>query len=334
MGEWAAQVWNVQSPTRGAKAIARGQAFMLSVGTTVQFGAVSAVVEAETALQPAPSAPVRCDPGAVAGLKKCCDVCGRPLALSAWITGQRTCDPCAEYGSELQTCLQSGAVSQQAISGLQPRANQLGLLPEDRLRLHERAFRDLCEAAGGRHSFSPTDIQRLETLAAWLQLPANIVSSCLAHLRRVSQLHYGPLPAISNCPLQLLRGEVCHWMENQSQYIEEQTHTRRQGSYSGYSMRVCKGLTYRVGGFSGYSYPVAASVPVDAGCFIITSARVAFVGAHRSFAIPFRKILSMQVFTNGIQLQADGARARPQMFTLGDVDAACVVLTRAMNAVL
>jgi hypothetical protein len=99
-------------------------------------------------------------------------------------------------------------------------------------------------------------------------------------------------------------------------------------------MRVGKGMSYHVGGMSGYSYPVSAIVCVDTGDFIVTSSRVGFVGAHRGFGLPFKKLLSLQVFTNGVRLQADGARTRPQLFVLADVDTACIVLTRAMNAAL
>ena len=99
-------------------------------------------------------------------------------------------------------------------------------------------------------------------------------------------------------------------------------------------MRVRKGMTFRMSNMRGNSYPVTQSVGADTGCFIVTSDRPAFVGARRSLAIPYKKILSMQVFTNGVQLQPDGMRARPQMFTLGDVHAVCIVLTRAMNAAL
>jgi hypothetical protein len=210
----------------------------------------------------------------------------------------------------------------------------LGLLPEDRLRFDGRAFLKVCVRAADRGSYTTADIQHLEMLASWLHLPANVTSSGIARLRRLSQLQQGPLPSVSYPQLRLLSGERCHWVEQNSQFIEQQTHTERVGGYAGYSMRVCKGMTYRVGSMQGSSYPVTQSVCADTGCFIVTSDRAAFVGGRRSLAIPYKKILSMQVFTNGVQLQQDGARARPQMFTLGDVHAVCIVLTRAMNGAL
>jgi hypothetical protein len=321
-------------PTTGSKAIAHGQGFVLSVGTRAQFGSVTAEVEPDVTQQMAPASQLRYNPGAVAGLSRCCDVCGRPLALTAWLTGQRTCDPCQEYNAALDACLQAWPVSQQSIVALDQRASQLGLLPADRLQLHEHAFVQVCAQAVDNGVVSQADLQHLQALASWLQLPAAAISSPLGRLQYLAQIQRGPLPTTTSPPLRMLPGEVCHWMENQCRYIEQQTHTERVGGYSGYSMRVYKGLTYRVGSLKGRSYPVTESVCADTGCFIITSSRVAFVGPRRSLAIPYKKILSMQVYSNGVQLQTDGARARPQMFTLGDVHPACIILTRAMDAAL
>ncbi len=86
----------------------------------------------------------------------------------------------------------------------------------------------------------------------------------------------------------------------------------RSGSYGGTSVRVAKGVSFRVGGFQSESnYELRA---IDSGTLILTTKRLIFTGSKKNMNTDLRKILAVKPYDNGIELRRTGVK-KTQYFT-------------------
>jgi hypothetical protein len=114
-----------------------------------------------------------------------------------------------------------------------------------------------------------------------------------------------------NLPINLQKDEEVVWVFPSCEYLDK---TRRQyvGGSQGVSIRIMKGLYYRVGAFAGQPVDRTERVPVDTGILVLTNKRIYFAG------VPYAKIVSFQPFTDGIGIIRDALNAKPQIFVTGD----------------
>jgi hypothetical protein len=94
-----------------------------------------------------------------------------------------------------------------------------------------------------------------------------------------------------------------------------------QGGYSGFSFPIGKtGIRYRVGGYRGQSVEVGTQrVPADTGVLSISSQRAVFLGAKKTIELPYAKLASLTLFTDGVQFHQSNRQTAPA-FTLTPSD--------------
>jgi len=85
------------------------------------------------------------------------------------------------------------------------------------------------------------------------------------------------------------------------------------GGYAGPSFRITKGVYFRVGGFRSTSQSHDELKNIDGGDLIITNQRIFFAGKQRISNALFKKIVSIEPYSDGIVLHKDG-RERAQYF--------------------
>ena len=81
-----------------------------------------------------------------------------------------------------------------------------------------------------------------------------------------------------------------------------------EGGSHGVSIRIAKGLSYRVGSHRGQIKKEEQMVETSSGYLMITNKRVLlhpFPG-HKSISVPLEKIISYNCFENGIEIYKDG----------------------------
>lgn len=275
-----------------------------------------------------------------------CSVCGAGLPIAVWLSDREACDPCLrrreaarqqglqEYRAAVLRALSDLVITPQEWAVLDDLRVKLRVAASDAFQVHRQAFQAGYEHVLQDRTVTPQEMRYLQQLQQQLRLPESAVSPQLSEALRLYQFHQlqtGPLPVITPAPLALQRGEVCHWLEPDSSYIEEKTERVRVSGSHGVSVRIAKGVTYRVGASRGYSYPVTYNAVADVGTLAITSKRLAFMGSRRSFSIAYPKLLTYNVFENAIQVQRDGLTAKPQAFTTQNEEAAAIVLARAID---
>lgn len=118
-------------------------------------------------------------------------------------------------------------------------------------------------------------------------------------------------------PFNLKRGEQILWVFPDGKYLEEKILSKRVGGSKGVSVRVCKGVYYRVGAFKSHSIQYKDTITYQ-GCIGITDKHLYFSGVDKSFRIRLDKIVSLEPYLDGISIYQEKANARRQTFVTGD----------------
>lgn len=121
-----------------------------------------------------------------------------------------------------------------------------------------------------------------------------------------------------NLPINLQKGEQIIWAFPDSKYLEDKTRRQFVGGSQGVSVRVMKGVYYRIGAFKGQAIEHTERVHIDTGWVVITNKNIYFAGPRKSVRLPYAKIVSFEPFSDGIGVMRDTATAKPQIFVTGD----------------
>jgi hypothetical protein len=127
-----------------------------------------------------------------------------------------------------------------------------------------------------------------------------------------------PVAVGGGTPFNLQKGEELLWLFGDVAYYEERTRTTYEGGSHGASVRVAKGVYYRVSSFRGNPVVTAQVVHVATGQLGITQKHMYFAGGSKAFRVAYGKIVSFTPYSDGIGIQRDATTARPQTFMTGD----------------
>lgn len=119
-------------------------------------------------------------------------------------------------------------------------------------------------------------------------------------------------------PINFQKGEQVVWAFSGSKYLEDKTRRQYVGGSQGVSVRVMKGVYYRVGAFKGQAVEHTERIHVDTGWVVVTNKNIYFAGSKKSVRLPYAKIVSFEPFSDGIGVMRDAATAKPQIFVTGD----------------
>ena len=122
----------------------------------------------------------------------------------------------------------------------------------------------------------------------------------LNHLRRLAWITEGNLPEIA-ASVNLQRGEVAHW-EGPVTWKHLKTRRKRVAGTRAQSVRIAKGVRFKVGGTSGRTEEWQELQTVDEGKAIITSKRLLFVGMQKNLNVKHDKILDLEVYNDAVTI--------------------------------
>ena len=75
-------------------------------------------------------------------------------------------------------------------------------------------------------------------------------------------------------PFNFQKSETLVWLFNNVVYLEDKTRTQYVGRSSGVSIRIAKGVYYRVGAFQGQPISRTERIHVDTGAMAVTSKHI------------------------------------------------------------
>ena len=110
------------------------------------------------------------------------------------------------------------------------------------------------------------------------------------------------------------KDEVVLWCYDGVTMWQEKVKREMVGSHSGFSFRVAKGVTYRTGGFKGHPVEHSYMDNAGTGSLYITNKHIIFHSSMRSVKIPYKKIIGLNPYQDGMGVQQDGANAKRLVF--------------------
>ncbi len=132
----------------------------------------------------------------------------------------------------------------------------------------------------------------------------------------------GEMPTVdlsgAHIPFNLQKSEKLLWLVPDTEYYKEITRTHRAGGSQGVSVRIMRGVYYRVGGFKSRPVHTTSTEHLDSGLLGVTTKHLYFFGGSKRFRVAYSKVVAFEHFSDGIGLQRDLVSAKPETFITGD----------------
>ena len=205
------------------------------------------------------------------------------------------------------------------------------LSPADLATLNLKIWREAVETVLADDIVTEVEEDRLNSLGTLMRLdpPAlNALAPDLAGRLMVARFNDGRLPQVAVPKILLKRGETAH-MEIPAGLMKEVIERGTRGASSGMSFRVAKGARFSTGGYRGRSVVLGSHLPVaDQGTLTLTSTRAVFLGPLKTMELLYIKLLSVNVFNDGIQFEMSNRQSAP-LFRVPDGNVAAAVVNAA-----
>ena len=167
-----------------------------------------------------------------------------------------------------------------------------------------------------------------------INLPTSLQGTYIEELGQssiLSDIQAGRAPRyIINAPIILAKGESALWCYNNVTMYQEKIKREMVGRHSGYSFRVMKGVTYRTGGFKGHPVETSYMENQGLGSLYITNKNIIFMGQTRSIKVPYSKIIGINPYSDGMEIQRDGNNVKRLVFQGFD----CSFVLNVINLVI
>lgn len=216
------------------------------------------------------------------------------------------------YSSLLKTAAK-GFLNEQERVQIQDRCNQLAL-PLDKLKgVRAKAYRKALQTVRrGGHVTAEME-NGLNQIQNFLVIPDGEIfreKEDLSHLRLLAEIRDGNPPILHSIEVVLQKGEQAYWSEPAGILEQRVVGRRYEGGSQGVSIRIAKGVSYRVGSHRGRMVTDKRLLEVSSGSLIVTSKRVIFTGGLKSFDVKLDKVLSVNFAEDGMIFTA-GNREKP-----------------------
>lgn len=241
-----------------------------------------------------------------------------------------------EYRQMLLDSVKDGKLTKEEIDELDKKRNEFGLTEKEiqgiRVDMYTAAYSTIKEDK----QVTREEEQELGEIQKYLGIADEEIQSSkkeLARLRLLNEIQQGNIPTVSVTNLVMHKDEKAFWIEPAILAEEKVINRRYVGGSHGVSLRIMKGVSYRIGSYRGNLVSETGVVAVSNGSLIITSKRLIFQGDKKSFAVNLDKILNIQIFSNGIHF-SENNRIKPRLIKFleeGNNHIIAAILTYAVN---
>ncbi len=142
----------------------------------------------------------------------------------------------------------------------------------------------------------------------------------------------GKLPTIDvpNLNVNLQTGEKLHYVNKA--FIVKNKSITKSINYSGFSasIRIAKGLRYRVGNVKINPQKVNVMMTDDAGTFYLTTKNLGYIGLNKHFSIPYDKISSLDIRDGFLYLYKKGKEG-PFIISMNDFELPLAIVSFKIN---
>ena len=170
---------------------------------------------------------------------------------------------------------------------------------------------------------SPVEQQKVDEYVSTLglsliNLPASLQGTQIEELGQssiLSDIQAGRHPRyVINAPIILAKDEYALWCYNNVTMYQEKIRREYVGRTGGFSFRVMKGVRYRTGGFRGHPVETSYMENMGLGSLYVTNKNIIFMGQTRSIKVPYSKIIGINPYSDGMEVQRDGNNVKRLVF--------------------
>jgi hypothetical protein len=242
------------------------------------------------------------------------------------------------YAEAFSEAVADEKLTPEELARLEKLAVALRLPERARRKAQEAPIQEIVERVLARvvadRRLSPAEEQALRDLQKNLGIPelrfGPATQAALDKYALLWRIENGELPFIAGPgPASLQEGELCH-LACRSFWHELRNYAARgERPGAAASVKVPRGLTYRVDGAAPKRVARDGLAPVDWGSLYVTSGRLVFIGQKTRETLRFNELLGIEVFADAIVLEKASGR-RPHLFLEGDVEVIAAVITEVM----
>jgi hypothetical protein len=201
---------------------------------------------------------------------------------------------------------------------------------QDLQTLAKSAFVAALKDASADHLLSKEEDDRFDELWGAFELsPDDQATHTLLKarvLRRIDNGDFEEVDLTSGVLLQRLEQAI--WEFRGARWLSVRGHVQYVGSSHGISVRIARGVYYRTGAFRGERVVTDETVEVGIGCLVVTTLALIFDSPGRAIRLPLKKILSVHLYVDAIEVLSDGANKKPAIFMVDDPPFAANLISR------
>lgn len=235
------------------------------------------------------------------------------------------------YESRLIEAVKDGEISETEKSDLKKIVETHNLTPEDLMAAKKAAFNSFFNLISEDGKITEQENKKLEGIVTFMDVSKSIlgfdqVVFNTLHLKGLISENKLVKFNDSALGIQLKEGEDVHYI-CVAGLMKYKRKTIR-ANYSGLtaSIRITKGLRYRVGSIAVQPVVMEYMGKEDAGIFWISNQRIGFKGSKKHFNIPLEKVSFFEVAEGVLKIAKDG-KENPYLIYLTEQDIACGILS-------
>lgn len=179
-----------------------------------------------------------------------------------------------------------------------------------------------------------SDFLRWFNLAVQPDLAKNGWATRLALELTIRDVLEGKVPAHfdpAGLPMfNLAGGESIVWGIGGAELLKEKTVRTTQGYYGGPSIRIARGVYWRMGGFQARPISHTEVVVADVGVIAFGTVNLYFGGSKSDFRLPWAKVVAFHPYSDGFTVSREGTRAKPATLRTGSHGELLCVLGQAL----
>lgn len=199
-----------------------------------------------------------------------------------------------KYETALKSYLSDNKLDENEKAELEKILNEYGLTKEELLEAKKQAFSLSFEDITSDKKITDEEQQALQELINYFEVSNEDVEFDQKNFNKyfaLGQIEKGILPDIKKHDLNVIfkEGEILHW--GIAAALKKYKRVTERINYSGptMSVKIMKGVRYRVGSIKVSSESKEYLITEDVGAFWMTNLRIGFSGQRKNFVIPYNK---------------------------------------------
>lgn len=235
---------------------------------------------------------------------------------------------------ELRRLVEQGQVNTTHLNQLLAMIDATGLRADAKQRFKVTLLRELAQRMLDDQRVSDSEMGVLKHVSNAFETSLSELGGLqdrLYRARQLSLMELGQFTPIAAAAVILRQGERAFWQANATALEEKVLQRQYVGGSQGVSIRVMKGVTYRVGSTRGHTVEKTGIVEVGRGTLTVTDQRFVFVSPQRTVELSYSKVVGLQGFRDGLSVNTS-SQAKPLTFRMRSEDVEAVLLVVTYHA--